>query len=38
MMRPVLGGLIVVNLIAGFNAQSWAQPPALQQNDVGKAE
>ena len=38
MMRPVLGGLIVVNLIAGFNAQSWAQPPAPQQNDVGKAE
>ncbi len=33
MKRPVLAGLVVANLIVGFNVPGWAQQP-----DIGKTE
>jgi mono/diheme cytochrome c family protein len=38
MKRPVLEGLVVANLIIGFNVQSWAQQPVPQPPDIGKTE
>ncbi|HEV2546397.1 MAG TPA: cytochrome c [Stellaceae bacterium] len=38
MKRPILEGLVIANLIAGFNVQAWAQQPETQQPDIGKAE
>jgi mono/diheme cytochrome c family protein len=38
MKRPVLEGLVIANLIVGFNLQSWAQQPVPQQADIGKTE
>jgi hypothetical protein len=36
MKKPVLEGLVVVNLIVGFSIQGWGQQPV--QTDMGKAE
>ena len=38
MKKHILEGLVVANLIVGFNVQSWAQQPAPQQADIGKTE
>jgi mono/diheme cytochrome c family protein len=38
MKRAALTGLVVANLIVGFNVQSWAQQPVPQQPDIGKTE
>lgn len=38
MKRPVLEGLVVANLIVGFNVQSLAQQPVSEQPDIGKTE
>jgi mono/diheme cytochrome c family protein len=38
MKRRVLEGLVVINLIIGFDVQGWAQQPGAQQPDIGKTE
>ena len=38
MKRPVLEGLVVANLIVGFNVQGFAEQPGTQQPDIGKTE